>query len=740
MALIPATVSDRYRALPPLARVPVIVAGLLLLWAVAAAILPKGAPAGIVLVGVVVGSLYGLVAAGVVLVYRANKVVNFAQAEFGSVAAVVAIELAVINGTNYFVAVGVGLVLALVMGALTDILIIRRFRRAPRLILAVATIGLAQILNGVSILIPILWSGTAQGRFTTPFTTSVLIEPVFFSGNHFVAVAAVVGLLLGLGFFLQRTSYGIAIRASAENGDRAGLLGIPTARLSTVVWAVAAVLSATAAILRVPIVGFASFASVSGAGSALLLRTLAAAVIGRMENLPRTFIAAVGLGIFQEVANWNVPRTTVVDAMLVLIILISLLLQRDLLNRVTETGISTWKAIREVRPVPDELRHLPEVRWVGVAIKVALFGFALSVPAWASPSREQLAGIVLIYAIIALSLLVLTGWAGHISLGQFALVGFGGATTALLYGRHGLDYLIALPIGALVAAGVAFVIGLPSLRIRGPFLAVTTLGFAVTSSTYFLEDRYFPWFVEERITRPTLWQRLPLQQEWQVYYLALAGLMLTIYVVRSLRNSHIGRALIATRDNELAVESMRLDSTKLKLIAFLISGAIAGFAGGIYVVSQGGLATDAFAPEVSLRLFSMVVIGGLGSVPGAVLGAVYVRGAEFFLPPAWALIASGAGLLLLLLFVPEGLGGIVFSVRDRYLRIVARRRGILVPSLLADKRSEHADDVAVVSVPLAAPDIDRTLSAGPGGRAGEGPPGPSSGTEDAREYEEVTGR
>jgi branched-chain amino acid transport system permease protein len=685
---------DGWKGAPSPVRAGVAVVAVLVIWAVANATTPRGIPLGIVLIGVVVGSLYGLVATGIILVYRANKVVNFAQAEFGSVAAVVAIELVIQAKVNYFVSVIAGLVLAFALGALIDVGVIRRFRKAPRLILAVVTIGLAQILNGVSIVIPLLWSGMAAGRFTTPFTVSLFVDPVRFNGNHFVAVFTVAVMMVGLGLFLRYSAYGIAIRAAAENGDRAGLLGVPVARLSTVVWAVAGLLSATAAILRVPIVGFASFASVSGAGSALLLRTLAAAVIARMESLPRAFVAGIGLGIFQESAYWNLSRSSVVDAMLVVIILGALLIQKDLLSRASETGIATWKAIKEIRPVPKELRDLPEVRWPSLGLKVAILAFAVSVPLWSSNSQEQLAGLVAIYAIVAISLLVLTGWAGHISLGQFALVGFGGATTALLYGRHGWDYLLALPAGIVVASVVALIIGLPALRVRGPFLAVTTLGFAVTSFSYFLEDRYFPWFIEERITRPVLWNRVPLREEWQVYYLALIGLLLSIFVVRRLRASHIGRAIIAVRDNEQAAEAVRLDSTRLKLTAFVISGALAGLAGGLYVVSQGGVATDAYAPEVSLRLFSMVVIGGLGSLPGAVLGAVYVRGAEFFLPAGWTLIVSGAGILLLLMFIPEGLSGIMYRIRDAYLRRVARRRGIVVASLLADVRTEqHAEEL-----------------------------------------------
>jgi branched-chain amino acid transport system permease protein len=326
-----------------------------------------------------------------------------------------------------------------------------------------------------------------------------------------------------------------------------------------------------------------------------------------------------------------------------------------------------------------------------------LTAFAVTVPLWASPSQEQAAALVAIYAIVALSLLVLTGWAGHISLGQFALVGFGGAATGVLYGRHGWDLLLAIPVGAVVSACVAVVIGLPALRIRGLFLAVTTLAFAVTAETFFLEDRYVPWFIQAHLQRPRLWGRFALDASWQQYFLCLMGLLLAIVAVHNLRASRTGRAIIAVRDNELNAEAATINATRVKLLAFALSGALAGFAGGLYVVNQQGLFSDAFGADVSVRLFSMVVIGGLGSLPGAILGAIYVRGAEFFLPPQYELLASGMGILLLLMFLPEGLGGLVYRVRDSFLRWVARRNAILVPSLLADARVE--DEVAVEPTP-----------------------------------------
>ena len=682
---------------------------LLVLWRVLDAVLDRGAPPGILLRGTVVGGLYALGAIGIVLVWRGSGTVNFAQAELGSVAAVVAIELVVQYELNYFAAVAVGLVLAALIGWLVEVAVIRRFRKAPRLILTVATIGVAQVLAGLAILIPLAWEGVGAGRFTTPFSAKFTLDPVVFDGNYVLVLVVVPVVLLALAWFLRSTDYGIGIRAAADNDDRANLLGLPTRRLSSLVWVLAAVLSAIAVMLRIPLLGFASFASVSGGGNALLLRVLAAAVIGRMENLPRTVMAAIGIGVFEELASSELSNTNIVDALLVVVILVALLLQRDAFRRATETGIGSWRAIREVRPVPPELARLPEVRWGRRVLQLGLLVLAVTVPLWARPSQEQAVALLLVYAIVAVSLLILTGWAGQISLGQFALVGFGGATTGILYERHGWDFLLALPVGMAVAAVAAVVIGIPALRVRGPFLAVTTLAFAVTTSTYFLNNSHFPWFVPGRILPPVLWERIDLGVGWIQYEACVVGLLIAVLVARNLRASRTGRVLLAVRDNEAAAATMTIDPTRAKLTAFAISGALAGLAGSLYAVLQRGIFADAFDAEVSVRLFSMVVIGGLSTIPGAILGAAYVRGAEFFLPAQWTLIASGFGILLLLLVLPEGLGGGMYRIRDWVLRKIAARRDLYVPSLVADVRLD--DEGQPVSRTSDAPDRGVTAEA-----------------------------
>jgi len=172
----------------------------------------------------------------------------------------------------------------------------------------------------------------------------------------------------------------------------------------------------------------------------------------------------------------------------------------------------------------------------------------------------------------------------------------------------------------------------------------------------------------------------------------LAGLAIALMAAHNLRRSRTGRAMIAVRDNALAAESVSINSTRLNLTAFVIAGALAGFAGSLYAIHQRGVLSGSFNAQVSVQLFSMVVIGGLGSLPGAIFGAAYVQGAQYFLPSGWKLIASGAGILLLLMFLPEGLGGLLYSIRDGVLRRIARRRNLVVPSLLADVRVETSGE------------------------------------------------
>jgi branched-chain amino acid transport system permease protein len=180
-----------------------------------------------------------------------------------------------------------------------------------------------------------------------------------------------------------------------------------------------------------------------------------------------------------------------------------------------------------------------------------------------------------------------------------------------------------------------------------------------------------------------------------MYYLALACFALLVAAVNGIRHSRTGRVLVALRENERGVATFGVSVVRAKLTAFAISGFLASVAGAL-LVAQNGRFTLGLVPERdNLVVFTAAVVGGLGSVVGAVIGALFLKGGEWFLQDSWRLFASSVGVLLVLLLVPGGLGGALFRGRDLWLRWVARRHAIVVPSLLADVRElEQSAEVA----------------------------------------------
>jgi branched-chain amino acid transport system permease protein len=635
--------------------------------------------------GAVLGSLSALIAIGLVLTYRANRIINFAQGDLGAVAGVLTVSLIVGPHWPFWPALAVGLLAGVILGALVEFLFIRRFAKAPRLILTVATIGIAQILAGLQLVIP-SWFGydISPQNFPTPFDFSFVWPPLVFRGSHLLVIATVPVIAIGLSMFFKRTRTGKAVRASAESSDRALLLGIPVKRIGTIVWVIAALLSALAAVLRAPIVGIPIGETL---GPTLMLRALAAAVIARMESLTVAFFAAIGIGMIEQAVLWDTGRTAAIDPVIFALVMVALIVQsRGTLSRAVERGQATWASIREVRPIPPELRDVAGVRGLLTAAKVLAGGLLVVVPLMLGPGRVNLMAFGVLTAILALSLVVLTGWAGQISLGQWAFAGFGAAVTGTMV-QSGWNFFIALLAGSLVGAGVSIAIGIPALRIKGLFLAVATLAFSLAAGKYFLNKEFFAFIPQGRIDRPTLFGKFDLESEYTYYYFCLIVLGLVLLSLRSIRASRTGRVLLAVRENERAVQSYGVNLIRAKLTAFALSGFLAALMGGLLVIHQHNMLGSQLAPENNFRLFSLAVVGGLASPVGVLASAAVFTTIDFFVTaPAIKLATTGFGLLLVLMVFPGGLGGLIYDARDGLLRRLAKRRNIYVPSLLADAR------------------------------------------------------
>ena len=318
--------------------------------------LPDQVPAGIVLKGALFGSATGLLAVGLVLTYRTTRIINFSYGAMGSLGGGLAAALAEGKGWNWGQAAIAGIATGVVVGALVERLIVRRFANAPRLVLTVATIGLAQLLGGLAIYLP-TWLDAPAFIPRVPTTladTTFNVDPVTFTGNDLLLLAVVPIVLAGLTWFLLRTEAGMAVRGMAENMDRARLLGIPVNQLSLLLWSVAGGLAALTVVLRAPSEGVPLTAV---AGPTVLLPALAAAVVVGMRSMAgRLRRRACSSAVLDQLVLWNVDNAAPTSVVLLVVIVVALLLQRRSAHR-ADAGESSWSVVGVGHGLPKALRR-----------------------------------------------------------------------------------------------------------------------------------------------------------------------------------------------------------------------------------------------------------------------------------------------------------------------------------------------------------------------------------------------
>jgi branched-chain amino acid transport system permease protein len=334
--------------------------------------------------------------------------------------------------------------------------------------------------------------------------------------------------------------------------------------------------------------------------------------------------------------------------------------------------------------------HLPRlVRYgAGAALLVLLPMLLPLVPGLSANYLLYVLSLALIYSMVAVGLNLLIGYAGQFSLGHAGFLALGAYTSAILTQRFGWHFVVALPSAGLLAALVGFLLGLPALRLSGPYLAVVTLGFGLAVPQLVISFDSFTGGSEGLRELPfaalpvwhdgTTLYNYELRSERQMYYLVLAILVaLTIFAARLVR-SHTGRAFMAIRDSEYAALAMGINLTRYKTTAFALSAFYAGIAGSLYAHVIRFLAPESFTLFLSIEFLAMIVIGGLGSVRGALLGTIVFIGLQEGLNRLPVvrdnnlfIIVFGALLILTIVFLPHGLAG---GVRSQVLRWPGSRR------------------------------------------------------------------
>ncbi|WP_436775975.1 ABC transporter permease subunit [Yinghuangia sp. YIM S09857] len=638
--------------------------------------------------GAVTGLVIGLLAMGIVLVNRSTRVINFAVANMGLVGSVLFALLTVRYHVPYWIALVIALAVGALFGAVVDLAVVRRLFNAPRVIVLVATIGVAQLALTIVAAYPDLDDHPTES-YPVPWSgTWELGGDLQVSGAQTAVLVAVPLTAVLLALFLGRTVLGKTVKASAGNPELARLNGISPKLVSTAVWALAGLIGTMCLILISA--QNKSLTQITTLGPTTLLRALAAAVIARMVSFPIALASGVALGLVQSFIQFNwLDQPGLTDLVFLLVVLVAVYF----VSRGRETETSAFSFAPKVRPVPERLRGLWWVRHMERATLLFLGLVAIVVPLLVTqPSRHLLYTVILCYAIAAASVTVLTGWAGQLSLGQMAFAGLGALTAASLnrglrlelgdtvYSFRGLTFPAAVAVASLFTAALAAFVGAGALRVRGLLLAVSTFAFAVAAEQYFYRRDVFhdEGSTTASFPRSTVFG-IDVSTQRAYYYLVLAVLFVVLAVVARLRGSGVGRTTIGVRDNPATAAAYTVGATRVKLRAFALAGGIAGLGGALLAgaVQTVPYADKYFLSSDSLTLVSIVVIGGLGSVSGSVLGSLWVIGLPALFPDneLVPLLTSSLGLLVLLLYFPGGLVQVGYSARDAVLAWADRRMG-----------------------------------------------------------------
>jgi ABC-type branched-subunit amino acid transport system ATPase component/ABC-type branched-subunit amino acid transport system permease subunit len=705
--------------------------------------------------GFVEGLSFALIAMGIVLVYRSSRIINFAVASLGLPAAAVLAVFVVRSDWPYWIALVFALLVGTASGTAIELTVIRRLFKAPRVIVLVATIGIAELATAVTLPLQHLYTSTqsAAGTYPTPVNSTWHIWHITITGPQLLVLIAVPPVVIFLWWLLGHTRFAVSVRASATNADLARLTGISPKLMSTYIWTIAGFLSAISVILYATQQRSTELVQV---GPDTLLAGLTAALIGGMRSLPRAAIGGILIGVVREILFFNFSDPTQTGLTQFLLFLLVLVMVAYM-SRVDDAGGESFSFAPRVPQVPERLREIWWVRRMPQMIAVVGLLIGLLIPFVVTKSSSHLSfETILGFAICAVSLTVLTGWAGQLSLGQMGFAGIAALTAARLttgvtlnigvghnrfingsvrpiwfligaacliaaasfigialsrgtrrrsraiaaafavgalgFGAvalraandpsstlHPFPFILSMLAGAVLACVTAIAVGIGALRVKGLLLAISTMAFAIAAQDYIFPR---PFFDPEGINQVTLPRGhlgpIDLTHRNRAYYwMVFAVLIIVLLVVGHLRRTGIGRAIVGVRENENNAAALTVSPTRSKLIAFALGGFVAGVGGALLggALVNIGYTTQLFTVDDSFRLVAMAVIGGIGSLAGAVVGALWVVGLPAFWPnnSSVQLLTSSIGLLVVVMYFPGGLVQIGYWLRGSLLNWLEQR-------------------------------------------------------------------
>jgi branched-chain amino acid transport system permease protein len=559
-------------------------------------------------IGLFNGSVYSLASMGVVLTYKTSGVFNFAYGGVAMFCGFTFWKLRDAWGLPQWISLPlILLVVAPVLAVLSE----RLFRAVTTLSAEIQIVIALGALAFLQAIVPIMY-GT-KDRFLTPiFSTATFsfTSHLRVSYNQLFTLLLAGALSVGLWALLRHTRFGTATQAVVDNRDLAEMIGVSADTVSRVAWLVSSVFAALVGILLSSSSRLDTYTLVL-----VVIFAFAPAVLGRLVSLPLAFGGAIFLGVFQSVlTHWGSSGTLAdFEASVPYLALFALLLFYG--RRLKEVRSS----YQPLASSSGATRHSPRRIATTGAVLVAV---ALLIPTFVN---ESLLGNITAGAVVgtvALTLVVLTGWSGQISLAQFSFVGIGAFAVGNLAGPHGGGFFTAALLGALIAVPVGLVIGLPSLRLSGLYLALATMAFALTLDTLVFPKRWISGGTSGlSVSRPKLFGFSFASTE-RFYYLAVFVFVLFALGAILIRQGPVGRRLQMMRDAPMAAATFGVNLTLTKLAVFAASGAAAAFAGAFYGAQRQSISPMDFSFGASLALLLLLVLGGRALVGGAVVVAI----------------------------------------------------------------------------------------------------------------------
>ena len=639
------------------------------------------------LLGLGSGGVFAALALALVITYRASGVVNFAT---GAMALYVAYTYAGLRKGSLLVpfpglpksvdlgqelgfapAVALSMVVAALLGALLYVLVFRPLRDAPQLAKAVASLGVLVVIQGVLAIRQ--GTNTVSVKSIFPAERWELGSAMVLSDRFYLAVTVVaLTLLLAAGF--RYTRFGLLTRATADSQTGAYVSGVSPDRVALVNWMISAMVAGIAGILIAPVNPLTPVTY-----TLFVVPALAAAVVGRFQHLLPIVAAGIAIGMLQSEAlslaadiSWF-PSTGAAELVPLIVILVALVVVGG--GMPARGGITRQRLGHAPRP-----RSLLFPTVAGTA--VGLVALLLTTGTW----RAAVIGSM-IAAVIGLSLVVVTGYAGQVSLAQLALAGTAAFSLSTLTEDWGVPFPFAPLLAALVATVIGVAVGLPALRLRGLTLGVVTLALAYAIEAVWFRNSDVVSSSGARVTPPSMLgldlaigsgREFPRIEFGIVCLVTLVAVALGVAV---LRRSTLGSAMLAVRANERSASAAGVNVVRVKVLAFAIASFIAGLGGSLLAYRRGVVTFDSFTALGGLALLSTAYLAGITSVWGGLHAGVLASSGITFIAldrwvdlGSWFEVISGVLLIVTLITNPEGIAAAGHRIADRWARWTSDRR------------------------------------------------------------------